>query len=397
MAGIAAVILVLLFGTCALRSIITPTVDGSRISTSIAELGSVEATVSASGVVVPEFEQLITSPVSSTIEQVFIRPGDTVKTGEQILRLNKELLDISLKKLQDELEIQKNKKEQLTLKLERTEIELKSAYEIKDLQTKFVQSQYDRVKHLYDIGGATEEDLDRAALNVQIARSELQQLAKQIDNQQASLRADLKGLDLEISIQANRVGEVERQLQLAETRAGLDGVVTWVNDNIGQTVAPGDALARVADLGSFRIEARISDAHAAKLVVGGPVKVRIGNGDFRGHISSVQPSVQEGVISFLVQLDQKSDPALRPNLRTDVYVITSCRDSVVRVENGPFYTGTVDQEVFVVRGDHAVRRIVNIGASNFDWVEIDGDIVPGDEVIISDMRDYRHMDEVEIE
>ncbi len=394
--SVAAVLLVLLAGILVLRKVITPTLDRDKFITATAELGSVEATVSASGVIVPEFEEAITSPVKSTVEAVFVSSGDSVKAGQPIVRLNKDLLNLTYQQLSDELEIQKNKKAQLSLELQRRQIELKSSYEIKELQTKFIESQTERVKHLFELGGATGEDLDRAMLNLDIAKRELEQLAGQIANQEKTLEADLKGLDLQISIQTNRVNEILRDLELADARAANDGIVTWVNDNIGSPINPGDVLARVADLSSFRVEARISDIHADKLSVGGAVKVRIGKKDLAGKVSSVRPSVEEGVVTFMVALENKSDRSLRPNLRADVYVVTSSHDDVVRVENGSFYYGSLDQEVFVVEGDRALRKIVNIGASNFDYVELQGDIKPGDEVIISDMRDYRHMEEVEI-
>lgn len=397
LSALAAIVLLVFIGFFTLRAVISPSLDRNKIRTSVAERGKIEATVSASGVVVPEVEQVITSPVNSTIEKVFLKSGDSVTSGESILQLNTEQLRISCEQLQDELELKKNEKHQLTIDLERRQIDLQASYDIKKLQIRFVQARFDRVKHLHDIGGANLEEFDQASLNLEIAQRELDQLALQIENLKTSVAADLKGLDLEIRIQENKLSEIRRELALATGRAGRNGVVTWVNDNLGAPVNPGEMLARIADLGSFKVEAGISDIHADKLKVGGAVKIRTGEKILTGHIGSVQPAVNNGIVTFLVELDEKNDPVLRPSLRTDVFVVTSYSDAVVRVENGPFYSGLVDQEVFIVRGDKAVRRIVDIGVTNFDYVELQGDIAPGDEVIISDMRDYRHMKEINIE
>ena len=89
-----------------------------------------------------------------------------------------------------------------------------------------------------------------------------------------------------------------------------------------------------------------------------------------GTISSISPAVQNGIVTFIVGPEDKADPALRANLRLDVYVVTSFKADVVRVKNGPFYDGIVEQRVFVIEGNTAVGRTVDIGASNFDWVEI---------------------------
>ena len=192
----------------------------------------------------------------------------------------------------------------------------------------------------------------------------------------------------------NETTEAERDLDMAGIRARRDGVVTWVNTDIGSHVNPGDPVARIADLGSFKIEGQISDIHAAKLQVGGEAVLRIGDLRLDAAITAVRPSVEGGVIKFDATPDDNSHQALRPNMRVDVFVITSFKDNVLRVANGPFYRGRVAQKVFVIVGDRAERREVDIGASNFDAVELIGDIRPGEEVVVSDMSKYEHADEV---
>ncbi len=390
-------ILVVLVGLWFLRFVLNPGINIHDIRLSVVEMGTVEASVSASGVVVPEFEQVLISPIQSKIDRVFLTSGDPVKAGEPILELNTEFLQIEYDKLKNELELQKNKKEQLDLKLQQENIDSRTHYDIKELQTQFVESQLNREKYLFEIGGGTKENLQRAELNYEIARRELEQLANQIENQQASNEAELKELDIMISIKEKNIEEIRRQLELAEARAERDGVITWINDDIGSSVNKDAVIARIADLGSFKIEARVSEIHAGKLQVGGPVKVRTDGKDFTGHISSVQPAVENGIVKFFIDLDSKSDESLRSNLRVDVFVITSLKDNVLRVENGPFYSGSVDQKIFVIKGDRAVRRIVDVGETNFDYAEIQGDIDVGDTVIISDMTNYHHMDEIDID
>lgn len=88
-------------------------------------------------------------------------------------------------------------------------------------------------------------------------------------------------------------------------------------------------------------------------------------------------------------MDNPNDKILRPNLKTDVFVVTASVNNVLRVANGPFYDGIHDQAVFVIKENRAEARKVNIGASNFNWVELQGEISPGDTIIISDMKKYR--------
>jgi len=391
-----AALLVLIGGFLGLRALLRQTLERARLLTSIAEVGTIEATVSASGVVVPEYEQILTAPVTSTIGSLHIRSGDSVHAGQSILQLNTEQLRLTFQKVSDEFEIQKSKAQQVILRLDRERSDLRAAHDIKVLSHQFTASKYDRAKHLFDIGGLIRADLDLAALELEIAKRESEQLADQVTSQDATLEAAKQELDLQLNVYANERAEIQRQLTLAEARAGRDGIVTWLNDAIGAPVNAGEVIARVGDLSSFEVEATISDVHVGKLKLGGPVNVRIRDIALRGKIAAISPAVQNGVVSFVVALDEKSDESLHPNLRADVFVVTSIVENVIRVKNGPFYNGNVDQGIFTIRGDHAVKTIVDIGVSNFDWVEIKSGIKPGDEVIVSDTKKYVHMDEVGI-
>jgi HlyD family secretion protein len=224
----------------------------------------------------------------------------------------------------------------------------------------------------------------------------MEQVAKSVVNQKKSLEAEIEGLDLQIRMKDSEVRDAERDLDQVRVRAERRGIVTWVNANIGSFVNAGDVVAKIADLASYRIEAKISDIHADKLRPGGPVAVRIGKHRLSGVINSVRPTVENGIAMFDISLDESSHPSLRPNLRADVFVVTSHKDGVMRVSNGPFHKGLVDQRVFVIKADIAERRTVDIGASNYDFVELIGEISPGDELIISDMSRYDHAEQVRI-
>ncbi len=62
---------------------------------------------------------------------------------------------------------------------------------------------------------------------------------------------DIKESEIAAAIQESDLNELGRKMQQANISASRDGVITWVNKNIGAVVQPGETLARIADLGSF--------------------------------------------------------------------------------------------------------------------------------------------------
>jgi HlyD family secretion protein len=376
--------------------IVKPRIRRSRIRTSTSRMGSITGSVTASGVVIPQFEQVITSPFESKIDSIYHKAGDNITLGEPILKLNNEFTLLRHEKILDEYELAENRKKQLQLSIQRNLIDLGTQLEIMNLQVESFQTKLAAQKLIYESGGGARAKYDQAKLDLDIAQLQKKQLEQNISNQTEALTADLVEIDLEIRIQRNRIRETEKQLELAEARSARDGVITWVNDEIGSTVRQGDIIARIADLNHYKVEARISDIHAASLINNGPVIVRVNDEDLIGTISNIKPMIENGVISFTIALEKNTHSTLRSNLRVDVFVITSSRDNVIIAENGPYINGAGRQNIYVIEGNKAVRKTVFIGETNFDFVEITSGIDPGEEIIITDMSDQRDRKSVKI-
>ena len=204
----------------------------------------------------------------------------------------------------------------------------------------------------------------------------------------------MKEAEIAASIQQSELHELEGKLKLADIVASREGVVTWVNKNIGSSIREGDALARIADLSSFKIQGSISDSYLDQLTRGMTAIVRVNENNITGKVTNIQPSVQNGIVVFDIQLDDRNNKLLRPNMKVDVFLITDTRTNVLRVANGPAFKGASPQDIFVVSKNKAERRSVHTGMSNFDYVELKDNVQPGEVVIISDMTAFKHSKEI---
>jgi HlyD family secretion protein len=155
-------------------------------------------------------------------------------------------------------------------------------------------------------------------------------------------------------------------------------------------------VARVADLSRFRVEASASDLHANRFAVGMPVRVEVGDHTLRGHVSSIPPAVENGVMTLVVELVEPSSGLLRSNMRVDVHVITSSRTQALKVKKGPFVPGSGEHAIYVVEGDEALRRTARIGVSGVDSYELVSGASEGEKVIVSSMEDFKHMERIRI-
>ena len=380
-----------------LRASLSSSVKKSEIRTAVAETGAVENTLTASGEVQPEFEQVITSPITAVIQQAFLDAGSTVKAGEKILELDKESTQLNFDKQKDQLDLKRNGIVKLKLDLDKSFYDLKISDSIKAMRITSLRADVDNAKRLQKAGGGTREAIETAEMNLRIAELEKKQLENDIKIKQQTMRADLRESELTAQIQEKDLTEFQNRLYKANIVASRPGVLTYVNKNLGSKVAEGEIIARLADLGSFKVIGAISDTYADQLKVGMAVIIRINDTQLRGNLTNIQPSVQNNILSFDVALDSKATTLLRPKLKVEVYLITAAQSNVVRVANGPAFKGASVQDIFVIRKDgKAEKRTVKIGLANFDYVEIKEGIKPGETVIISDLSEYKNSKELEI-
>ena len=78
-----------------------------------------------------------------------------------------------------------------------------------------------------------------------------------------------------------------------------------------------------------------------------PAIIRINETQIRGTVVNIQPSVQNGIVSFDIQLDERNNKLLRPNMKVDVFLVTASQSNVLRVANGPAFKGASTQDIFV--------------------------------------------------
>jgi HlyD family secretion protein len=383
-------------GIWLLRHSLSSTVKRSAITTAVVEKGDVENTIPATGEILPEFEEVITSPINAVIKNVLLDAGTPVKTGQSVLELDKEFTRIELEKLKFQLELKQNNISRLKLQLDKSFYDLQANDSIKQLRINSLEAAVQDAKRLYKAGGGTREEVEQAELNLRVAQLEKRQLEHEIKNKQMTMRTDMRESEIGAHIQRKDLDELERKLVQADIVANRNGVITWVNKNIGSKINEGESLVKVADLGSYKIVGTISDAFAEQVHTGMPVIARINDSLLKGVVMNIHPAVQNNILSFDVQLDNRNSKLLRPNMKLDIFLVTAVSKATMRIANGPAFKGGAAQDIFVVQNGKATRRTAQVGLSNFDYVELKDQAAPGETVIISDMSQYKHVKEITI-
>lgn len=367
------------------------------LNISTVDKGVIEVSVSASGKVIPAFEEIINSPINSRIVEVYKRGGDSVDVGTPILKLDLQSAETEYNKQLDEEQMKSLQLEQqrVTNHNKLSEMEMNLKVSRMELDRKAVELRNER--YLDSLGAGTTDKVRQVELDYNVSILKLKEDEQKYKNEQALAEADLKVKELELNIFRKSLAETRRTLEDAQIRSPRKAILTYVNNEIGSQIGPGAKVAIVSDLSHFKIEGEIADTYGDRIAAGSKAVIKIGSEKLDGTVSDVTPLSKNGVISFTVQLEEDNHKRLRSGLKTDVYVMNAVKDDVLRIANSSYYVGKGEYELFVVNGNQLLKRKVQLGDSNFEYVEVVSGLQEGDQVIVSDMNAYKDKNKLKIE
>ena len=364
---------------------------------STVDKGTIEVSVSASGKVVPAFEEIINSPINTRIVEIYKKGGDSVDIGTPILKLDLQSVETDYKKLLDEEQMRSYKLNQLRVNNQTKLNDLAMKIKVSAMQLNRKKVELRNEQYLDSLGSGTTDKVRQAELSYNVAQLEYEQLEQQYDNEKEVLAAEYKVQELDFSIFRKGLAEMKRTLDDTQIRSPRKAILTYINNQIGAQVSQGSQLAVISDLSHFKVEGEIADTYGDRVAAGGKAIVKIGSEKLEGTVSSVTPLSKNGVISFTVQLNEDNNRRLRSGLKTDVYVMNAVKEDVMRIANASYYVGRGEYELFVRNSDkEIVKRKVQLGDSNFEFVEVASGLQPGDQVVVSDMSNYKNKNKLKL-
>lgn len=372
-------------------------VDKKSLITSQVDRGTIDVSITATGKVVPAFEEVIISPISAQILEVYAHSGDTVDVGTPLLRLDLQSAQTDYSKALDEQEIRRQQMVQLSTNTETQLSDRRMQLEVEEMKIGQLEAQLRNEQYLDSLGSGTKDRVHQAEITLRTAQMQLKQLRQQYENEVRVRKADLRMKQLQDGIADKSLEETRRTLDGANIRSPRKATLTYICSEIGSIVGSGSKVAVISDLTHFKVDCSIADTYSDRVLAGGRVLVKIGKERLFGTINTVTPLSQDGVITFTVLMDNPSHPKLRSGLKAEVFVITSIKEDILRIRNGSYYTGAGDYTLFIYKDEHTlVPRTVHLGDCNYDYVEVISGLEEGDSVVVSDMQRYKGKEKIRI-
>jgi HlyD family secretion protein len=375
-----------------------PSVERATVWIDTVKRGPMLRQVRGLGTLVPEDIRWIPATTMGRVERIVLRPGTAVEPGTIMMELSNPALEQEL--------------EEATLKLKASEAALASLR---------VQLANEALAQEATTAGI-EADYQKAALqakvNVQLAEKALvsTMIVQQssLDAQQLSIRLAIAKKQLDsvadatqsrLAVQQSEVDQSRAIMQLKRrqfdelhVRAGVGGVLQVVPVDVGQQVAPGTNLARVADPSHLKAELKIAETQARDVQIGQSASIDTRNGVVEGTVSRIDPSVQNGTVTVDVTLGKVLPRGARPDLSVDGTIELERLADVLFVGRPAFGQEQSAVGLFKLQQNGEASRVqVTLGRSSVNTVEVVSGLNVGDQVVLSDMSTWDAFDRVRLQ
>jgi HlyD family secretion protein len=386
------------WGLSGLR-IAAPQVDRASVWIDTVQRGALLREVGGPGTLVPEEIRWVVARESARVEKVHVRPGAQVQPDTVVLELSNP--DLELRALEATRELKS---------AEADLVNLRASLEMEKLAQDAVVAQIRTEQREARRQAQAGEQLAEKSL---IAELELARRRERAEELESRLTLERKrGTVLGGSTQARLAAtteKVERLRALAEYRtrqvselrvvAGLHGVLQELSLEVGQQVAPGALLAKVAQPSRLKAELRIPEVQARDVRANQPCAIDTRGSVVQGHVVRIDPAVQQGSVVVDVQIDDPLPAGARPEQTVDGRIQLEKLDDVLFVGRPASARGDSQVQVFVLDGDgrFAERRTVALGGSSVSQIQVREGLAEGERVILSDMSEWDASDRIELD
>ena len=375
-----------------------PTVERATVLEDVVKRGSIVRQVRGPGTLVPEDTRWLPATTDGRVERILLRPGARVEADSVILELTnpqveQEALDARLA-LQSTLAALDNLRAQLQNELLTQEA-----------ATAALDSEAQQAKMEADANELLAKEQLVSDLIWRQSRLRSDTLKRRVDIEAKRLAAAEAGIEARLRVQQAAVDQAraisglrDERLSLLKVRPGFAGVLQQVPVEVGQRVAPGQNLARVADPERLKAELKIPETQAKDVEVGLSAEIDTRNGVVTGTVSRKDPAAANGTVTVDVSLTGVLPKGAVPDSSVDGTVQLERLENVLYV--GRPSLGQEQSTVGLFRvtstaGD-AARVQVKLGRSSVNSIEVLSGLNEGDRVVLSDMSAWDAYDRVRL-
>lgn len=371
-------------------------VEKERISIHTVNKAVFQENIPVNGVVLPITSIYLDALEGGRVEEKFVEDGAVLEQGEPILRLSNTDLELSLinqetsvYNLLTQMQISQNAARQNTINRQN---------QYTDVENNLIEAKrvYDLNKKLYKKGVIARQDYESSenAYNYQVERMEL---AKQV------LIEDSISTKIEVNQAKNSYQRTQSALELMRKKVGdlvvrapIDGQLTSLDAEIGQSISKGTRLGQVDVTSSYKVRVDIDEHYISRIYNGQTGTFTLNNKTYTLVIKKVFTQVTNGRFQVDMKFEEDAPSDIRRGQNLQIRVALSAEKEALLVSKGGFFQKTGGNWIFKVSedGNSAYKVNIRLGSQNTSFYEVLEGLNPGDKVVTSSYDSFGDTEEL---
>lgn len=371
-------------------------VDTERLTISEIKNGAFQETIPVNGTVLPQTTIYLDALEGGRVEQKFVEDGAIMSKGQAILRLSNTDLELSLANQETQvfnvltqMNISKNSATQNTIR------QLNQLAEVESALTESERI-YSVNKKLYGDGVMSLQEFKQAEnnYNYQVRRKKLTEDILTQDSESVNLmgkqdKESLQRMQNTLALMRRKVGDLV-------VRAPIDGQLTSLDAEIGQSINRGTRLGQIDMTTGFKVRADIDEHYISRIYAGLKGTFSLAGKDYNLSIKKVYTQVTGGRFQVDMVFEGKVPEGIRRGQTLQIRLALSDETQAILLPRGGFYQQTGGNWIFKVseNGSIAFKTDIQLGRQSPDYYEVLQGLKPGDKVVTSSYENYGTMQEL---
>lgn len=372
----------------------TLNVKKERITVSTVTEGPFQEYIPVIGNVLPIDTVFIDADEGGRVENIFVRAGTIVEEGDPILELANTDLLLTIMWREAELFQQTDNLRRTRLSLEQYRLQLNQ--ELAQIDNLLLQQQrtYERYKELRKDSLISEHEYE-------LAKDQYEYLVKRKELTMNSQRNELKFRKIQIDALVSQLERMESNLQVAKEklenltiRARVNGHLTSLNAELGQSKAPGQRLGQIDVLSGFRVRASIDEHYITRVEVGRTGRFPYADRSYKLEIKKIYPEVRDGRFDVDMEFTEKEPEGIRRGLTLHIRLELGDISEAILLPKGGFYQSTGGNWVYVLDDSESIatKKSIRLNRQNTEVYEVLSGLNPGEKVITSSYESFGKME-----
>jgi HlyD family secretion protein len=356
--------------------------------------GPFQEFIDITGTVQPVQTTYLDAIEGGVVQRVYLESGSMVQPGDTIVALSNSNLQLSVLQQEAGLYDQINNVRNSRLNLEQNHLNLRKELASARTMLEQYEARFHRDSTLFSGDLISSQDFEETRQNYRFQKMRFDLTYESYRKDSLQVQQQLRQLDDSEQRMWRSLDGVQRILDNLVVTAPLEGQLSTIELDPGQSIRQGERIGQVDLLDGFKIRAGIDEFYLARIVTGLQGTFSFANREYRVEISRVFPVIQDGQFQVDLELIGDMPESLRRGQTVRIRLELGDSTTATLLPRGGFFQQTGGSWVYRLNesADRAYRQPIRLGRGNSDFFEVIEGLAPGDRVITSSYADFNNRD-----